>query len=654
MGKKKSASTSDAAKVSRDWSASAISSRDINKLRNLGFISASEEDIRLPGAVTRPKPPKGFTVMFVAFLFRGLSLPSHEFFRSLLFFYGIQLWHLTPNSILHLSIFITVCEAFLGIDPHWGLWRKIFYVKRHNDSSGPPIVGGVGFVVRQDVNYLDYPMKESVQGWRNKWFYLRDPAVSGQHPNLPPFEDKLVAKPKKSWQNALSPEERVIADKLFDQVVTLKNTGGLTMCGTEVPAVAQCYPPILESGIELEDDNDNSEETEDAQHTLEDSDVREEEATEDDAFLRSRRRKQVHDEFITTAESSPSGQDNDAAGASPPPPAKAASTSFFALEDDLDFSDDDDEVPLAKRAKSTLGRKAPVQEPKPSPAKSTPPSRMTVEKIPMSRVFPAGSAPASSAARDHPIYATVDAVADFAEQFTRLEADNAQLRKTVKSSADQVLEANRRASDAKKENALLKEEVSRLKQQMKDEQDARRAAAVAVDKKEGILRESIKDLLEVADITVTRRHQLREDSTADALSLAAESNVQVLGLLKKTKGALSRLYSMIFPKMKQDKTLDEMAASFLVDPSEPVEVLKRRSRLFGAVLTFQLLMGHGMGSELEKLSAALPVDDDNHLIDLEPFKRSAVTCANQLLKLVDEAQAKPIPESAPGSSSANH
>ena len=84
---------------------------------------------------------------------------------------------------------------------------------------------------------------------------------------------------------------------------------------------------------------------------------------------------------------------------------------------------------------------------------------------------------------------------DFAEQFTRLEADNAQLRKTVKSSADQVLEANRFAADAKKENALLKEEMSKLKQQMKDEQDARRAAAVAVDKKEGVLRESIKDLL---------------------------------------------------------------------------------------------------------------------------------------------------------------
>jgi hypothetical protein len=237
MGKKKSGSTSEAVKVSRDWSASAISNRDINKLRALGFISASEEDICLPGSVTRPKPPKGFTVMFAAFLFRGLSLPAHEFLRSLLFFYGIQLWQLTPNSILHLSIFITVCEAFLGIEPHWGLWRKIFYVKRHNDSNGPPVVGGVGFVVRKEVDYFDYPMKESVQGWRNKWFYLRDPAVSGRRSNLPPFDDVLVAHKKKSWNNALSPEEKATADELFKQIVTLKNSGGMTMRGTEVVSV---------------------------------------------------------------------------------------------------------------------------------------------------------------------------------------------------------------------------------------------------------------------------------------------------------------------------------------------------------------------------------------------------------------------------------
>jgi hypothetical protein len=96
-----------------------------------------------------PNPPANFTVMFIAFLYRGLSLPAHEFLRCLLHSYGIQLWQLTPNSILHLAIFITLCEAFLGIDPHWGLWKKIFFVKRYNISSGSFVTSGVGFVVRK-------------------------------------------------------------------------------------------------------------------------------------------------------------------------------------------------------------------------------------------------------------------------------------------------------------------------------------------------------------------------------------------------------------------------------------------------------------------------------------------------------------------------
>jgi hypothetical protein len=89
--------------------------------------------------------------------------------------------------------------------------------------------------------------------------------------------------------------------------------------------------------VEPEDDNDDSEETEDIQQALEDSDVQEDDAAEDDAFIRSRRRKQIDEDFITTAESSPSGQDNDAVGTSPPSPAKKGPSGFFAAEDDLDL-----------------------------------------------------------------------------------------------------------------------------------------------------------------------------------------------------------------------------------------------------------------------------------------------------------------------------
>jgi hypothetical protein len=153
-------------------------------------------------------------------------------------------------------------------------------------------------------------------------------------------------------------------------------------------------------------------------------------------------------------------------------------------------------------------------------------------------------------------------------------------------------------------------------------------------------------------MSIDRTSKLREDSMSDALAFSTDSSNQVQGLLQKTKGALSKLFSMMFPKLNQNKTLGEMADAFFIDSSEAVELLKRRSRLYGAVLTFQLLMGHGLGSDLEKLSKSLPLDANGCLVNLEPFKQSSVQCTNRLLKLVDEDNNKATSEAAPDSSSA--
>ncbi|KAK1608771.1 hypothetical protein QYE76_032444 [Lolium multiflorum] len=95
---------------------------------------------------------------------------------------------------------------------------------------------------------------------------------------------------------------------------------------------------------------------------------------------------------------------------------------------------------------------------------------------------------------------TFDAVVEFAEEFTRLEIENSQLRKTVRSSADQVLEANRLATDAKNENVLLKEEVKKLKQRLKDEQDAKRAAVIVKGRRSSRVHQGF---IRCADLTVT-------------------------------------------------------------------------------------------------------------------------------------------------------
>lgn len=83
---------------------------------------------------TVPKPRTGETVVFGPFFERGFSVPTHAFFRRLLDYYGLQLHHLNPNGILHISIFITLCEAYLGIEPHLGMWKWLYTMSSQKAS----------------------------------------------------------------------------------------------------------------------------------------------------------------------------------------------------------------------------------------------------------------------------------------------------------------------------------------------------------------------------------------------------------------------------------------------------------------------------------------------------------------------------------------
>jgi hypothetical protein len=103
-----------------NWVPSSFDEADLMKAKKEGFLPASAMVV-FPGDEVVPTPPVGYQVMFLAFLLCGLSLPAHKFLRGLLFVYGVQLHQLTPNSLLHIVCFITLCEAFLGIDPHWVL-----------------------------------------------------------------------------------------------------------------------------------------------------------------------------------------------------------------------------------------------------------------------------------------------------------------------------------------------------------------------------------------------------------------------------------------------------------------------------------------------------------------------------------------------------
>jgi hypothetical protein len=70
-----------------------------------------------------PEHREGEIVVSEDFYRWGFRLPAHPFLCKLLSYYGIALVHLNLNSILHLFIFINLCEAYLGIDPHFNLFQ---------------------------------------------------------------------------------------------------------------------------------------------------------------------------------------------------------------------------------------------------------------------------------------------------------------------------------------------------------------------------------------------------------------------------------------------------------------------------------------------------------------------------------------------------
>src|SRR6266508_2664418 len=83
-------------------------------------------------------------VVFTSFFYRGFSLPTSSFFCGLLYFYGIELVNLNPNSILQISAFIHLCGAFLGVCPHFALFRHLFVLKATQKGSQTSVVGGAG------------------------------------------------------------------------------------------------------------------------------------------------------------------------------------------------------------------------------------------------------------------------------------------------------------------------------------------------------------------------------------------------------------------------------------------------------------------------------------------------------------------------------
>jgi hypothetical protein len=168
----------------REWKKSKAKTEDLLALLNSGFIREKEVDM-WRAAAGDPYPmekSEDEIPMFARFAERGLALPASDFFKGLMGYYGIEYLNLNSNGIFHTAVFVHFCEAFLGIKPHWILFRKFFRVKPQPSANNPRVVGGAGIQMREDAaeQYLSYKIIDSNQDWKEKWFY-----ITNHHPGLP-------------------------------------------------------------------------------------------------------------------------------------------------------------------------------------------------------------------------------------------------------------------------------------------------------------------------------------------------------------------------------------------------------------------------------------------------------------------------------------
>ena len=114
-------STMSGSNLQGRWIPSSVIEEDIKKLRETRYLT-TEISHQLPaqGQVV-PTPEPNESVVFVSHFLRGLGLALDPFVRGLMFYYGLDFHDLAPDSLLHISSFIVVCEAFLCITPHFGL-----------------------------------------------------------------------------------------------------------------------------------------------------------------------------------------------------------------------------------------------------------------------------------------------------------------------------------------------------------------------------------------------------------------------------------------------------------------------------------------------------------------------------------------------------
>jgi hypothetical protein len=103
--------------------------------------------------------------------------------------------------------------------------------------SKNPELGGAVVSVRTEVHYLEFSMAASVQGWRKKWFYIKDRKISSSDQfGVAPFDANQRLQKLASWDSPPTEAEVEELKPLLSRIQSLKSSNGGALSGTQLMA----------------------------------------------------------------------------------------------------------------------------------------------------------------------------------------------------------------------------------------------------------------------------------------------------------------------------------------------------------------------------------------------------------------------------------
>jgi hypothetical protein len=103
----------------KEWKKVKLKTEDLLALVNSGFLQEKEMDLWRAATGDPYQLEKNLDEipMFARFVEHGLALPTSDFFRGVLRYYGIDYLNLNPNGIFHFSVFLTSSKLLWVLSP---------------------------------------------------------------------------------------------------------------------------------------------------------------------------------------------------------------------------------------------------------------------------------------------------------------------------------------------------------------------------------------------------------------------------------------------------------------------------------------------------------------------------------------------------------